>query len=199
MPADLELDPWNGEAWVGLVPFQMKQIRASFMPRVTALNFLETNLRTYVSYRGEPGVYFFSLDASSRLAVEAAKWGWGLPYRHAQMRTRREGRRIEYQSARRGGQAALDVRYEVGELLGPSQPDSLEFFLLERYLLFAHRRGKVSRGQVHHPPYPAQRATITHFEQRLLAAERMPVVDKPPAAVHYAEGVDVEVFGPHPA
>lgn len=196
VPKELELDLWNGEAWVGLVPFQMRQIRTAWMPRAAAMDFLETNLRTYVHHRGEPGVYFFSLEASSFLAVHAARLGWGLPYHFAQMQTARDGARVTYGARRhRANGAGVSLAYEVGDPLPPSQPGSLEFFLLERYLLFSHRRGAVHRGQVHHPPYPAQRASLLHLDEGLLAAAGL-TRPAAPAAVHYAEGVDVEVFGP---
>jgi uncharacterized protein len=197
VPASLELDTWDGLAWVGLVPFRMQEIRAAWMPRATGLNFLETNLRTYVHHRGQPGVFFFSLEASSWIAVRAARIGWGLPYFFAQMQSRRDGARLEYSSVRsRAGSARLDVKWELGEVLGPSRPGSLEFFLLERYLLYAERGGRLKQGQVHHPPYPAQRATLSHLDEGLLGASGIARPPGSPAAVHCAEGVDVEVFGP---
>ncbi len=197
LPAALELDLWEGQAWVGLVPFKMHDIRTSWMPRAAGLDFLETNLRTYVHHRGAPGVYFFSLEASSFLAVHAARLGWGLPYHHAAMQTARAGDRVTYGSRRNRGGAHLALEYEVGALLGPSAPGTLEHFLLERYLLFSWRGGKVHRGQVHHPPYPAQRATLHRLDEGLLQAAGL-TRPASPAAVHFAQGVDVEVFGPWP-
>jgi len=91
VPPSLELDLWEGQAHVGLVPFEMKDIRSAWMPRPSALNFLETNVRTYVHKNGEPGVFFFSLEASSWLAVQVARTGWGLPYFHATMSTDGQG------------------------------------------------------------------------------------------------------------
>lgn len=197
VPAALELDLWNGEAWVGLVPFKMQDIRTAWMPKNAGLDFLETNLRTYVHHRGAPGVSFFSLEASSFLAVHAARLGWGLPYHFAAMQTARDGGHITYGSKRAKGGAGVQVEYELGEPLGPSAPGTLEHFLLERYLLFAWRGGKVHRGHVHHPPYPAQRATLKALDEGLLAAAGL-TRPATPASVHYAEGVDVEVFGPWP-
>src|SRR5688572_14478242 len=85
VPDVLELDLWEGRAYVGLVPFAMEDVRPAFSPRVLGMDFLETNLRTYVVHNGEPGVWFFSLEAASRLAVKAARMMWGLPYFHAEM------------------------------------------------------------------------------------------------------------------
>lgn len=196
VPEALELDLWEGRAYVGVVPFRMVDIRPSWLPRPLAMDFLETNLRTYVHHRGAPGVYFFSLEASSWLAVKAARWTWSLPYFHASMSARRCGDRVAYRSQRKRAPAAkVDVTYDVGAPLGPSEVGSLQHFLLERYHLFALRRGAVRRGQVHHPPYPARAASIVSLDEGLLAAAGLPG-DGRLETVHYSDGVEVEVFGP---
>lgn len=198
IPVEIELDPWDGEAWVGMVPFRMERIRPSWLPSLMALDFLELNLRTYVHFRGRPAVWFFSLDASSWLAVKAARTGWSLPYHHAAMSTTRDGSRVRYESTRRTGTARLAVDYEIGEALGPSTPGTLEHFLLERYLLLSTRGRKILEGQVHHVPYPAHRARIDRIEHSMIEAAGMPTPSRGPAAVHFSPGVDVEVFGPWP-
>jgi uncharacterized protein len=198
IPKAIELDPWDGRAWVGLVPFRMQQIRPSWLPRALALDFLELNLRTYVHFRGRPAVWFFSLEASSWLAVRAARAGWSLPYHHAKMTTSREGDRIRFDSTRRSDGSRFDVEYEIGEELGPSVPGTHEHFLLERYLLLSQRRGAILEGQVHHTPYVAHRARLARVHDDLIAAAGMPRREGPPDAVHSSAGVDVEVFGPGP-
>jgi uncharacterized protein YqjF (DUF2071 family) len=145
-------------------------------------------------------VYFFSLEASSWLAVRAARLGWGLPYFHARMDSTRDDARFSYRSTRRGDEKAnLTVEWTLGEVLGPSAPGTFEHFLLERYMLFSFSGKKLMRGQVHHVPYPAQRAVVARVSQGLVAAAGLELASSAPAeAVHYAEGVDVEVFGPWP-
>ncbi len=197
VPASLELDLWAGRAWVGLVPFRMEATRTSWMPRRTGLDFLETNLRTYVHHRGAPGVYFFSLEASSWLAVKAARLLWGLPYFHARMAASRAGDRVAYRSQRAGDPTArLDVTYDVGDELGPSAVGTLEHFLLERYHLFAEQRGTLRLGQVHHTAYPVRRASLVSCSEGLLGAAGLPAGGRL-ETVHYSDGVEVEVFGPH--
>jgi uncharacterized protein YqjF (DUF2071 family) len=199
VPPALDLDPWDGRAYVGLVPFEMRDVRLAPIPERLGLDFLETNLRTYVSFRGAPGVYFFSLEASSWLAVKAARWGWGLPYHHATMSVAEPSPgAMAYTSTRASRPSAdLAVAYHLGEALGPSAPGSLEHFLLERYYLFSERRGHVWQGQVHHTPYPARRATVTSIAQGLVAAAGIPCArDAPPEVAHWSPGVSVEVFGP---
>lgn len=196
VPDAFELDGHEGRFFVGVVPFVMRDIRPAWMPRGLGLDFLETNLRTYVLHDGKPGVWFFSLEASSWLAVKAARAVWRLPYHHARMATSRDGGVIRYETTRRSDGARLSVRYRVGDALGPSAPGTLEHFLLERYLLFAIRGGGVLEGQVHHAPYPAHRAEVLALDESLVAAAGLPPTDGPPATVHFAPGVDVEVFGP---
>lgn len=194
VPETLEIDLYDGAAYVGLVPFAMRSVRPRCWPAALAFNFLETNVRTYV-YRGDQtGVYFFSLDAASRLAVWAARKFWHLPYYHSQMSLVQDGDEVRYEMVRRGSRVRHHVRYLVGEPMGPSQPGSLEFFLLERYLLFVDRQGTVYTGQVHHTPYPAQQATVLEVQDGLLEAAGLGCCSGPPTCAHYAAGVDVEVF-----
>lgn len=194
LPEPLELDLWEGSCFLGIVPFRMRSVRPSWWPRVAGINFLETNVRTYVSYRGRPGVYFFSLDANHLPAVWAARLGWGLPYYYARIYLEQQGTRFRAGLERRGA-AGCDFVYETGEPLGPSQPESLEFFLLERYLLFVAGRGGILTGQVHHQPYPAYRAQVHESRESLLAAAGLPAANGLPLYAHYSTGVDVEVFG----
>lgn len=196
LPRRLSIDLYDGVAYVGLVPFAMIGVRPPWAPKRLAFRFLETNVRTYVHVDGrEPGVYFFSLDAQSRIAVEIARRRWGLPYHHAAMRLARRGATIEYSSRRRDRSGAgLTVRYEVGEPLGPSLPGTLEHFLLERYLLLVEGRGQLLLGQVHHAPYPVQRARVLDVHDELIGAARLPQPTGPPPLVHYAAGLDVEIF-----
>ena len=95
LPPELTLDTWEGDAWVGLVPFYMSRVRPWWSPPVPGVSyFCETNVRTYVHFRGrDPGVWFLSLDASNSLAVRVARWRWHLPYFRAHMGLARTGRR----------------------------------------------------------------------------------------------------------
>lgn len=198
VPAGLELDTFDGRAFVGVVPFKMCDIRPSWLPRRFAFNFLETNVRTYVTCNDRPGVYFFSLDASSRLAVLAARVGWSLPYYNATMQHQVTGPVLSYHSHRRGGHAAHHVGFEIGQCLGPSAPETLEHFLFERYLLFVQRKGVMHCGQVHHPPYEVWTAKVSEIEDDLISAAGLPDLGPMPCLTHYSPGVDVEVFAIQP-
>lgn len=198
VPKEIELDPWDGRMYVGMVPFRMQAIRPWWLPHAMALDFLELNLRTYVHYRGRPAVWFFSLDASSWLAVKAARIGWSLPYHHAEMSVSREEARVHYASKRKGSGARFEARYEIGAPLGPSRPGTLEHFLLERYLLLSKHGETVYEGQVNHAPYPAHAAKLERVHDELMGAAGLPQREGMPETVHFSPGVDVEVFGPWP-
>lgn len=195
VPKSLELDLWQGTAFVGLVPFAMRDIEVRFWPRRWAFDFLETNVRTYVHDGSRPGVYFLSLDANSRLAVWGARTAWGLPYHFARMQLDQRDGEHRYVTQRARGGATFRARCRPGEFLGASQPGTLEHFLLERYYLFVERRGALRSGQVWHTPYSAQRVETFDVRDELAAAAGLPPLQGPPLHAHYAAGVDVEVFG----
>ncbi|EMI21436.1 hypothetical protein RMSM_01636 [Rhodopirellula maiorica SM1] len=198
IPSDLELDTFNGTAYLGIVPFQMRAVRSRWLPRSMAFNFLETNVRTYVVHRGRPGVFFFSLDASSRLAVMAARWGWSLPYYNARMNHHNDSGTIRYESCR-ATRVSHDVSFRVGTDEAVSQPGTLEHFLFERYLLFVERHGGVHVGQVHHDPYRVRIAEIDALDDGLARAAGVDLPAGMPDLAHYCDGVDVEVFAIQPA
>lgn len=196
IPARLSLDTHEGVLYLGIVPFAMFEVAPSWLPGKMSFDFLETNLRTYVHLDGDdPGVWFFSLEAASWLAVQAARKGFGLPYHHAAMSMRKEGSETVYETVRRGGSnPRFFCRYKVGEYLGPSTPGTLEHFLLERYHLYAMQDGRLKRGTVNHVPYPAHTATVLEVHDELMAAAGLPQPQGLPPVQHFAPGVDVEVF-----
>jgi hypothetical protein len=198
VPEALAIDTFDGRAFVGLVPFTMHGVRPAWSPALPGMSrFHEVNVRTYVHRGGrEPGVYFFSLDAASRLAVIGARTFWRLPYHFAAMDLRQEGDAILYSSTRRWpGPKPADCRLRyrpLGEAT-PARPDSLEHFLAERYLLYTTSRGRLLRGRVHHGPYPVQAAECPELHETLIQAAGITKPSDSPL-VHYAAGVDVEVF-----
>ena len=193
LPAGLQPDLFQGKAYIGLVPFEMKNIRPAWCPKALGFNFLETNIRTYVLHKNEPGVFFFSLDASSLIAVKIARWIWHLPYFHSGMTFSNEQTTCEY-NLKRDNNIQSNIKIKVGQPIPPSQPDSLEYFLLERYLLFTQLRGRILRGQVHHVPYPARSASLIDFEDQLLEVNGFTGLNTSPDLIHFSTGVDVEIY-----
>jgi uncharacterized protein len=194
VPRQLEIDLYDGQAYVSLIPFVVAESRPRGMPRVLASRFLETNLRTYVKAAdGEVGIYFFSLDASSTLAVVFARLLYGLPYFPAVMSIRTEERRTEYAARRQGRDAQLEVDWRLGDAIGNAQDRTRDHFLIERYSLFVERGGVIYRGRVRHGPYPLQQVTVTHVCETLSTAAGLPRPTDPPF-YHYSPGVDVDIF-----
>ncbi len=202
LPPDLELDTFDGRAYVGLVSFTMRGVRPKFLPSLPWLSFFhETNVRTYVHRGGkDPGVWFFSLEAANPVAVAIARATFGLPYYHARMCLMSENGeafpRLNYVSERCGEwspPARSEVRAHVVGPVTPALPGTLEHFLAERYVLYSQRGGKLFRGQVHHQPYPLQLANVDTFDENLVT--RLGIACPPAAPLaHYASGVKVEVF-----
>jgi uncharacterized protein len=196
IPPTLELDLFDGQAWVSLLPFAIERARPRGVPAALGLDFLEVNLRTYVLHRGEPGIWFFSLDADSRVAVAGARVGLGLPYLLARIDGAIEGNRITYTCQRRRG-PSMALTVEVGAELGPAAFGTLDWFLLERYVLFVQRRRALVREQIHHRPYPLGSARVLDLRERLLEAAGLGAVSAGATPLaHYSPGVDVEFFAP---
>lgn len=195
VPPALALDLHEGQAWITVIPFLIAESHPAWLPRALASAFLETNLRTYVrGPDGEPGIYFFSLEAASAPAVAAARLVYGLPYFLAAMCRRVDGQRIVYASRRRYGPPAdLAITWAVGEPMGAVTPGSRDHFLVERYSLYVVRRSGLRRGRVRHAPYPLRRATIESLSESLLAAAGLPAPAEPPHC-HHSPGVDVEIL-----
>jgi len=202
LPPGLEVDSFDGVAYVGVVPFTIPSTRAPRLGLPLAPAFHELNLRTYVHRGGrEPGVWFFSLDAASRLAVAGARAAYHLPYFFARIELevdRSSG--ISYRSERRaGGAAAFSASYGPAGPAAPAAPGTLAFFLAERYLLYAWNGRVLSSARVHHAPYPLAPGAASDVRETLIAAARLPAPAGPPALVHHAEEVEVEIFAPRRA
>jgi uncharacterized protein YqjF (DUF2071 family) len=198
LPRGLTVDVFDDVAYVGLVPFAMKGVRWLRMPERVGFRFLEANVRTYVHVDGDtPAVFFFSLDAASRVAVMAARIAWGLPYYWARMGLTRSTGRVDYRVRRLTQEGPrLTLSYSIEEPIEAPRPGSLDYFLIERYLLIAQRRCQMVVGQVHHSPYPLRRATVHDLRDELIAVTGLPKPLDPPPIVHFSPGVDVEIFAP---
>lgn len=193
VPAPLEIDTFEGQAWLAIVPFRMEGVRVRGLPRIpTAHAFPELNVRTYVRFDNKPGVWFFSLDAASALAVAAARAWFGLPYYYARMRCQSSGESIEYRCDRRPNGAHFTGRYRADGPIYTAAEGTLEHWLVERYRLFAMKRARLFTAEIAHPPWPLQPA-VAEFEHSGLAPIALP--DTAPLR-HYIQGVDVVMGSP---
>lgn len=198
LPPSLTVDTFEGQAWVGIVPFDITDIRPRSLPPVPGMTrFLELNVRTYVLYNGKPGVWFFSLDAASRLAVEVARQSFSLPYFNARMSLHTEGDTVHYASRRtdhRAGQGDFKAAYRpVGEVFH-SQTGSIEHFLTERYCLYSSsKRGRIYRANIHHQPWDLQRAEAEFEANSVADAFSITLPDATPL-LHYSERIPTLVW-----
>lgn len=206
LPRGLTVDVFDDSAWLGVVPFFMRNIRIRGLPPMpTATNFLELNLRTYVrDALGTPGVWFFSLDADSWLAVHGARRWFGLPYHYARMSADVDAAtgEVDYHWRRRGAPSSTgsQFRYRPISSLRIAEPGTLEFFLVERYLLYAAgRNGKLFTGRVWHEPYAFADAAVAQWDENLITRNGFPGGLRPPDHAVVSPGVQVDVFGLQPA
>ena len=166
LPSGLPLDTFDGQAWVGVVPFRMTNVAPRGVPAVPFVSsFVELNVRTYVTLHGKPGVYFFSLDANSAIAVATARALFGLPYYSATMEIERRDAQLVFRSAREtrmNGVAEFAATYRpIGAMQMP-KAGSLEYFLTERYCLYTVDKDfRAKRLEIHHWPWALQAAEAT--------------------------------------
>jgi len=197
LPPGLHVDTHEGKAWLGIVPFFMERVRPVCLPPLPWLSwFMELNVRTYVhDAAGNPGVWFFSLDCNQPLAVEIARRAFHLPYEHAAMQRRCEHDRIHYTS-RRKCEGARDAvfDYRLPSDASPASEGSLEWFLVERYLLFsANPDGGLYCGRVHHKPYNIAPAICGEWSTEPLRNNGFPEPAGPPVSSLVAAPVDVRI------
>jgi len=215
VPGSLMLDTFDGQSWIGVVPFWMSGVRARGLPAMPGFSRLpELNVRTYVTYGGKAGVYFFSLDITSHLAVWGARTFYHLPYFHASIRTLEEGGRILYSSTRdslvrndtrllrsRGGRLRPPL-HNPAEFVGSYRPTgpprirdkgSLEDFLTARYCLYTLHETQVYRCDIHHLPWPLQDAEA-RIERNTMAASAQ--IDSPDSAplLHFSKKLEVLIW-----
>jgi uncharacterized protein len=195
VPLGLELDRFDGRAWLGIVPFRMEGVRHRWLPPVpTTTTFLEINVRTYVTGGGRPGVWFFSLDAESWLAVCGARLGLNLPYFHARMRASRQSGSVMYESRRLGSsRPPADFAAHYAPIGGTyrADPGTLEHWLTERYCLFGETRaGRLYFLNIHHLPWPLQRAEAAITQNGLATRLDIDALRGEPLC-HFAERLDV--------
>ena len=196
LPPDLTLQTFDGLAWLGLVPFRMVDVAPRPFPPVPPIsNFPELNLRTYVENGGKPGVWFFSLDAHSRIAVAVGRSLYHLPYQLASIAMTPDESGFRFDSVRAGGNTAVfSATYRPTSAPFLAAPGTLEQFLTERYCLYAAApSGALQRTDIHHVPWPLQAAEAEISANTVPAAAGLPLAG-PPSLLHFSRGVDVAMW-----
>ncbi len=197
IPSSLEIDAFDGSAWIATTPFTMWDIRAlpPFLPPVPGLSSAhELNVRTYVYLDNVPGVWFFSLDCNSTAAVLAARTFYFLPYYKAEIELEETNEKIDYSLVRsEDPPAQFEASWKIGEALPTSPPGSLEFFLTERYCLYSERDGRLHRARIHHEPWPLRKAKLISLDSSMIESHGLPTPKGEPL-LHYCEEISVDIW-----
>ena len=199
IPPELEIESYDGSAWIGVVPFCMSGIRARWLPPIPGTSaFPELNVRTYVRTGGKPGVWFFSLDAGNSLAVAAARHSFHLPYFRARMHAKSGPYgEIQYHSHRTHSRApSADFRgsYRASDdNVFQAKPGSLEYFFVERYCLYAATRGEVFCGEIDHAPWKLQ-CVEAEIEVDTMAAASGIILPASKPLLHFVRRQEVRVW-----
>jgi uncharacterized protein len=199
LPAEIPVDLFDGSAWIGVTPFEVRGLRPRGAPPMPLLSrFPEVNVRTYATIDGKPGIWFLSLDASSRLAVAGARRVYRLPYHRAEMAIERRADGIAFRSRRIVQEASLSATYAPSGPRFAAMPGSLEHFLTERYCLYtldAQRR--ILRADIHHAPWPLQPADGRFDVNTMTAPYGISLPPEPPL-LHFAARQDVVIWALRP-
>ena len=199
VPAQIELDTFDGQAWMSIVPFRATHTGPRWLPPPPPLfsSFPEINVRTYVTWRGIPGVYFFSLDASNLLAVLGARLFFHLPYFKARMDIQVQQGMFHYQSQRQvaswfsASSAAYEGLYRPNGSVFFAQQGTLEYWLVERYCLYTvSKKNRLYRVDIHHASWPLQPAEQLSKRNTMAAAWGIELPDQPPL-LHFSKQQDV--------
>lgn len=197
LPPGLHVHTFAGEAYVGVVSFAMSQIRPFYFPALPMVSkSLELNLRTYVfDNQKNPGVWFFSLDASSPLLVMLARRFFHLPYfkAHQQMQTQNN---FSFKSKRVGYRQQNQLEFQPGQKSFLADPGSLDFFLTSRFLLFSwnHHKSQLYKGRIYHDPYQLKNVELLEFDTHLFSMDGLPEPIGQPDHVIYCPGAEVNIF-----
>ena len=202
IPASLEIDTFDGSAWLGIVPFRMSGVRPRALPAVPGMSaFPEINVRTYVTARSphppQPGVFFFSLDAGNAIAAAIARRFFMLPYFRAEMSLVDTLHSIQYASKRThdgAPPAQFIAEYAPTGGIEPAQTGTIEHWLTERYCLYTtDRRRRLYQGEIHHLPWPLQTAEADISANTLAQAAGLELPDVSPL-LHFARRLDVVLW-----
>ena len=194
VPPGLTLDTHDGWAWLGIVPFRVTDVRPRFAPPVAPIsNFVQMNVRTYVTQGGKAGVWFFSLEANNPVAVLGASVAFRLPFRNAEMHHRVNGDTVHFESRRTSPTAP------PAELRGTYRPTSpafraasgsLDSWLTDRLCLFAQgRAGQLYRADIHHLPWMLHRAEAEFPVNTMMAMHNIALNGEP--VLHYVPHMDM--------
>ena len=195
LPDGLEIDLFDGEAYVGVIPFVMKNVRPRGLPSVLGIStFAEFNVRTYVIKDGQAGVFFLTLDAKSLVTCFYAPRAYGLPYRYAKANVKYEGESLQWRSRRSSDGAELIGSTSNKGPLQSSDSNTLEHYFFERYCLYTEHQGCIRRAYVYHQPWSFTEAEVNLESNSLLESYNMGLDALSPDLIHYSQGLLVKTW-----
>ena len=196
LPEGLDVDTFEGKAFIGVVPFVMKNVRPTwFFSTPFVSTFPEYNIRTYVRKDGIPGVFFLTLEAQSLVTCSYAPRAYGLPYRYAKGSVKKRGKNVNWHSSRNNGNLKLIGSTEITGDLQQALPGTLEEFLFERYSLYTSKNGKIMRGYTHHKKWNFQLAKVAITDNSLTESFALGIKNlSSPELVHFSSGVNVRTY-----
>jgi uncharacterized protein YqjF (DUF2071 family) len=201
VPPQLELDLYDGKAYLAVTPFWMSGVRPRGIPAIPGLSrFPELNVRTYVRHQDIPGVFFFSLDAGNRIAVKGARLGYRLPYFFAEMSIKSAGAKLQYRTRRMEDPRPADFAGTYWPISAPRQREkgAREHFLTERYCLYTVNAGAVYRAYIHHLPWPLQDAEAEIQTNTMARAAGLELPPERPL-LHFSRTLEVLIWWPERA
>ena len=194
VPEDLEIDLFDGKAYIGIIPFRMEKVRPRKLPSVPLIsNFPEFNIRAYVTSNGKSGVYFLTLDAQSYITCLYAPFAYSLPYKYAKCNLERNNQNgfIWHSKRRSDGLSLRGQSFPNGPIL-EAEKNSLEEFLFERYCLYVKHKGKTCRAYTYHEPWKYRVGDAELIENTLTDSYNLGINNiLKPDLVHLSEGVEV--------
>ena len=189
VPKELEIDTFKGEAWISIIPLKITGSRVRKTPALPVLSsYIELNVRTYVVYKGVPGIYFFSLDANSLANVLGARGVTALPYKLAVMQFKQKDNEFYMKSERVGAQDAyqFEVSYVREEKMTETDQDTVDFWLLERYCMYSYYGKHILRGDIHHDAWKVSDVSATIHKNTMLSFLPNEQALSEPRLLHYA-------------
>jgi uncharacterized protein YqjF (DUF2071 family) len=195
LPAGLSVDLFNNKAYVGLIPFWVNDARPPFFPALPYLsNFYELNFRTYVyDSAHRPGIWFYSLDANHKIATQLARMLIGVPYRYAKINSHRQKEEITFDCELYN--KIIKFIYEPSKNnTYKAPPHSLEFFLIERYILFSLHNKKLKYLYVRHDPYDLKSVILKYFNIDSYNFNNSLFPLGTPDHIVFSPGVDTKIY-----
>jgi uncharacterized protein len=198
LPSQLEIDTFEGHAWIGITPFTLSDVHLTSLPPLPGLSsFHELNVRTYVHYNGIPGIWFFSLDASKVIPAIAARIFFMLPYFKAQIEFSQAEGQFNFDLARFGSGAHFRASWRTGVRLRDPDLESLAFFLVERYCYFAIQEQQVYTTRIYHHPWILEEAIVLSHQSTMIGALGLTEPTSAPLA-HFSREQTVDTWAPAP-